>query len=130
MVADLYDPATTVGQVRLLISDTDLDGDAGPVFQDEEIDAFLALEGDDVRRAAAAALDAIAVNEVLVLKRIETLDLKTDGPSVAKALREQAAALRAQADELGDDDDWAVAEFADPVFAARDRLARQFLRGS
>lgn len=83
---------TDISTVRLLISDLD----DPPIFSDDEITAFLTLEGDAVKLAAAQALDAIASNEALVSKRIRTLDLQTDGPAVAKELRAHATALRAQ----------------------------------
>lgn len=88
----VLDPTTAVGQVRLLISDTDEDN---LVFSDAEISAFLALEGASVRLAAAQALDTIASNEVMVSKVIRTQDLATDGAKVADALRKHAASLRA-----------------------------------
>jgi hypothetical protein len=88
-----YDPATPVGQVRLLIVDTSDD----PVFTDDEINAFLALEGQVVKLAAAQALDAIASDEALTSKRITDHDLSTDGPATAAALRAHANSLRAQA---------------------------------
>lgn len=92
-----YDLATDRGRVRLLIPDTEA---AKAVFQDEEIDAFLGLGGQNVRIAAAHALDTIANNQALVLKVIRNMDLQTDGAAVARALREGAAALRqAAADE-------------------------------
>lgn len=91
-----------VSTVRLLINDVDEDNET---FSDDDIEAFLALEGDSVRLAAAQALDTIASNEALVSKRIRTLGLSTDGPAVAKALRDHAARLRSQvaADDAGDD---------------------------
>lgn len=82
----------TAATVRLLISDLTVP----QIFSDSELEAFLTLEGQDVKLAAAQALDAIASNETLVLKRITTLDLTTDGPAVAKSLREHADALRLQ----------------------------------
>lgn len=51
-----------------------------------------------VRRAAADAIDALANNEALVLKKIKTEDLETDGAAVANSLRRGAQALREQAD--------------------------------
>jgi hypothetical protein len=86
---------TDVGTVRLLISDTSPEN-GGRIFTDTEIQAFLDLEGGAVKLAAAQALDAIASNEAMVSKRIRTLDLQTDGPAVAKALRDHAANLREQ----------------------------------
>lgn len=86
--------ATEVDQVRLLISDVDEDN---ALFTDDQIGVFLDLEVG-VKRAAAAALDTIASSEVLVSKKIRTMDRETDGPAVADALRKHATALRLQAD--------------------------------
>lgn len=88
------DPTTSIGLVRLLVSDTN---EAGPVFTDAEVSAFLALEASNVRLAAAQALDTIASNEVMVSKVIRTQDLQTDGSKVAAELRARATALREQA---------------------------------
>lgn len=88
------DPTTTIGLVRLLITDVD---EAAPVFTDEQITAFLTLEGDNVRLAAAQALDTMASSEVLISKVIRTQDLQTDGAKVAAELRARAQALRDQA---------------------------------
>lgn len=83
--------------IRLLINDTATE-EADQVFSNTELLDFLALEGDDVKRAAAQALDTIADNEALVSKAIRTQDLQTDGPKVAESLRKRATELRAQAD--------------------------------
>lgn len=93
---DFTDP---VMQVRLLIADLD---NTNQVLTDEQIGGYLSLEGDDVKRAAATALDAIASSEALVSKVIKTQDLSTDGPATAKALREHAASLRDQAENDGE----------------------------
>lgn len=85
-----YDPTTDTGRIRLLIGDTDL---TAPLFSDEELDAFLDLEGS-VYLAAALALDTIANDEALTLKAVTVLDLTTNGPAVATALREGAYRLR------------------------------------
>lgn len=122
-----YDPTTDEGKVRLLISDTD---EAAEIFTDEEIEVFLDLEGS-VHRAAAQALDTIADNDLQVLKVIETMDLKVDGAKYADSLRKRAAALRTQADDLDAvaGDEFAVAEFADPVFGERSSRRRHAIRG-
>ena len=90
-----YDPTTTLGRVRLLATDTDL---TNPIYSDDEINAFLFLEDDNTKRAAALALETCAANEALVLKRITLLDLSTDGPSTARVLLERAKILRENAD--------------------------------
>lgn len=104
-MAFIYDLNTDVGKVRLLITDTDEDN---PIFQDYEIDVFLSMtatsDGNDLRLASALALETIARSEVLVQKRITLLDLQTDGPSVAKELRESAKLLREEAESEGDVD--------------------------
>lgn len=102
-MAFTYDPETPRGLVRLLL--TDIDSATG-VFTDAEIDAFLTLEGDNVKRAAAQAIDTNADNEVLASKVLKDHQLTTDGAKAADALHKRAAALRAQADkddELSDD---------------------------
>lgn len=83
---------TDLDTVRLIISDLG----TPPTFSDPEIESFLAMEDGSVKLAAAQALDTIASNEAMVSKRIKTLDLQTDGPAVAKSLREHATALRDQ----------------------------------
>lgn len=92
----LWDFSTDAAKVRLLVSDIDLDA---PIFGDEAIDAFLSMAAGNVKRAAASALLVIAANEVLVQKRLRLLDLTTDGPAEANALRQLAAQYRAEADE-------------------------------
>ncbi len=92
-----YNPNTETGKVRLLITDTDVDN---PIFSDEEISQFLNLtsvDGEkDVRLAAAMGLETMAASEAYVQKKLSMLDLSTDGPSVAKSLREAAQRLRDQ----------------------------------
>lgn len=121
-----YDPITSRGRVRLLVADVD---STNAVFTDDEIDTFLALEVD-VFTSAALALETIAVNEALVLKVIQTLDLKTDGAKLAEVLLKRAAALRERGgdDPTVDTDDFAIAELALPVFGIRQRMQNEILR--
>lgn len=126
---DLDQLAEPANQVRLLISDTDT-ADGNFIFDDREIDAFLSMEVG-VLLAAARALEVIAANEVLVQKRIEILDLKTDGPAESRELRALAEKWRenyreneAVADEdLGFD----IAEVAYDDFTYRALLLRKLL---
>ncbi|EFQ82707.1 hypothetical protein HMPREF0063_11916 [Aeromicrobium marinum DSM 15272] len=83
----------SVGQVRLLLNDVD---EHAPVFQDEEIAAFLLMEGEQVKLAAAQAIDVNASNELLASKVLRTQDLQVDGAKVADAMRAHAKALRQQ----------------------------------
>lgn len=86
------DYTSNVGRVRLLINDTD----ESPVFSDAEIGVFLALESDDVKKAAAQALDTIADDELLTSKVIRSQDLSTNGAALAEQLRKRATELRHQ----------------------------------
>lgn len=104
----ISDFSTAVAKVRLLIGDID---DTTRMFNDAAIQAFIDLALDNnVKRAAAQALLTIAVNETLVQKRIKLLDLSTDGPAEADALRALAKELMAQADteEVDGAFDWAA----------------------
>ena len=107
---DLFPPdyTTAVGQVRLLIPDTEQIGDTPAyLFSDPQIQAFLALYGNNVKRAAAQAKLVLATSEALINKVIKTYDFQTDGAKLGAELRAQAAELRAEADrdELDDSSD-------------------------
>jgi len=112
-MAFTYDLTTDRGKVRLIIDDTD---ESYEFYSDEKIDAFLTLagdlDGDTIRHASAQALDTWATNQALVLKKVELLDVKTDGPAVAKAMREHAALLREQAYMSSTDAGFEIAEMA------------------
>jgi hypothetical protein len=106
-MAAITDYSTDVAKVRLLISDID---DASQIFNDGAIQSFIdmALDGN-VKRAAASALLVMAANETLVQKQIKLLDLSTNGPAQAEALRKLALQLREEADleEIDGAFDWA-----------------------
>jgi len=127
-MAFTFDASTERGKVRLLIGDIRSDIPGAPIFQDEEIDAFLDLEGGTVKLAAALAAETIAFNEALVLKKLTLLGghVETDGPAVAKELRASAAAWREQVDADGAFD---VAEQVVDQFTYRDRIYKQRQRG-
>ncbi|MBK8200314.1 MAG: hypothetical protein IPK75_18360 [Acidobacteria bacterium] len=120
-MAFTYDVSTDRGKVRLLCTDVI---ESNAIFQDAEIDAFLSMN-TSVRLAAAAALEVIASNEVLVLKKIINLDLETDGPAVARELREQAKQLRAQETAVGAFD---IAEQIHDTFTEREYWLKQVQR--
>lgn len=111
-MANTYDVTQVSGRVRLLLNDVS----APWVFSDEEINAFLELEGQNVKRAAAQAIDTNADNEALASKVLTDTDGKaTDGAKLADALRKRAATLRAQADrEVDLSDDGAFFEMVPP----------------
>lgn len=117
-MADKFPPDlnTGVGRVRKYIPDMvllenpeDPTADPSYYFSDDEIAAFLSEYPDNpqrwhVKRAAADAIDALANNEALVLKKIKTEDLETDGPATANALRAGARALRERAAQEEDEE--------------------------
>lgn len=128
-MADIYPPdmTTPVGRVRKYVPDlvqlADPKNPTAPAqyyFSDVEITGFIIeYTGADtndasrqhIRRAAADVIDALANNEALVLKKIKTEDLETDGPATANALRAGARALRQQADEEDETDNAVFAIF-------------------
>jgi len=127
-MAFTYVLSTDIGKVRLLTMDNN---SSNYTFEDEEVEVFLAME-TGVKRATALALETIASNEAFVLKRIELLDLKTDGPAVAKELRARAADLRTQAerDEASEDGgSFDIAEQVVDAFTYRQRQINESLRG-
>ncbi len=106
-IPDVYPPdyATVVGQIRLLIPDTEqLANPADPtltaayLFEDAQIQAFGTLYSNNVKRAAAQAKLVLATSEALINKVIKTYDLTTDGAKLGAELREQAKMLREEAD--------------------------------
>lgn len=101
-MTDVYpvDFTSDVGRVRKYIPDLVLLPDPKDPFAEEAfmwsdaaIGSFIADEADvtpapriAIWRAAAYIMIATANNENLILKKLVTEDLQTDGPSVAKAL--------------------------------------------
>lgn len=98
------DLANTIRLVRLLLNDV---AAAAPdqVFTDTDITDFLTLEGWNVKRAAAQAIDTNADNEALASKVFRSQDVQTDGAKVADAMRKHAQQLRDQADREDEDAD-------------------------
>ena len=106
-----------ISEVRVLIPDLD---SSNRIFTDAQITLFLSVAKGSDLRAAALAVDAIATNEALILKKLTTDDFHVDGPAAADALRKHAAALRAEADrqdgidESGFDLVFALSPFCTP----------------
>jgi hypothetical protein len=105
---DLYPPdyATAIGQARLLIPDTEqldnpsnAEASAEYLFNDSQIQAFLSLYSNNVKRAAAQAKLVLATSESLINKVIRTADYTTDGAKLGAELRAQAKQLQDEADK-------------------------------
>lgn len=89
---------TAVGQVRLLIGDTDPQNVSGgfgtyAFYSDAELTALLTLHGSDARRCAVACLRAIAITPALKLKKWSSADLMVDGPAITNSLLAAARAI-------------------------------------
>lgn len=100
------DFSSPVGQVRVLVPDLrkledlrDLRNEARYLFTDEEIEALLAINGGNVKLAAADACDAIGTDKALQLLVLKTDDKQTDGAKLLSAFVGRARQLRAQAKE-------------------------------
>lgn len=102
------------------------------ILSNSQIQTIIDMESS-VKLAAAQALDVIASNEALVQKKIKLLDVQTDGPAVAKALRDHAALLRKQAaDETALEDADNAFDIAEMVFSpvgAHQHIYNEALRG-
>ncbi|KAA3644554.1 MAG: hypothetical protein DWQ07_14135 [Chloroflexi bacterium] len=127
-MAFTYDVTTDAGKVRMLVGDKDTDTAENQIFTDAEIDAFLAMEENSIKRAAASALLAIANNQVYVLKVMKTLDMMTDGAKMADSLRAMAEQLRKEASEEEAWEEGGAFDFGEQVFddfSARERLVKE-----
>ena len=116
------------GQVRMLIPDR-VEADA--FWSDEEIEALLVQEGSNVKRAAAAALEAMASDEAYVQKSVRLMDITTDGPAVSTALLARAKMLREQADTEDEGTEGGAFDVAEMVvddFGYRERLEKESQR--
>lgn len=90
-----------IALVRLWAADTGTGEDQ--LLTDGQYDQLIEAEQGSLRLAAAAALEVMAVSEVLVSKKIRTQTLSTDGPAVSAELRALAERYRAIAGEISGD---------------------------
>lgn len=126
MMSDFtYDIETDLGFIRLLISDIGGKDEASFIFKDAEIEAILARRAN-VFTAAASLLRVIAGNEAMVLKRIEFMELKTEGDMVSKELRTLATELEKTAD---DDQAFEIVTLNVDMFSRRDIILRRLRHG-
>ena len=111
----------------MLITDVE---STDPCFDDDEIDAYLSMASSSVFKAAAYALFTIAANETLVQKRIKLLDLSTDGPAEAEALRKLAKEYQAAAEteDLAATGGFDWAELVYDQFSYLEKVTKEALR--
>lgn len=121
----MIDYNSPVGQVRVLIPDLrkledlrDLRKEPRYLFTDEEISAYLTINGGNVKLAAADACDAIGTDKALQLLVLKTDDKQTDGAKLLSAFVGRAKQLRAQAKD--DAESNMVFDVVYPSFEPRD----------
>lgn len=121
----MIDYNSPIGQVRVLIPDLrkledlrDLRKEPRYLFTDEEISAYLTINGGNVKLAAADACDAIGTDKALQLLVLKTDDKQTDGAKLLSAFVGRAKQLRAQAKD--DAESNMVFDVVYPSFEPRD----------
>ena len=128
VLPDLYPPdySSGIGQVRLLIPDVEqLDDPSGVatasyLFNDDQIQAFLSIYANNIKKAAAQAKLVLATSETLINKVIKTYDLSTDGAKLGAELRAQAAELRAEAERDDEIDNYETFVIVNPLWRMDD----------
>jgi serine protease inhibitor len=131
--------------VRLLIMDTDA---SKPIFDDDEINQFLYLPSSQaiyqssqanptgnsvaapvmvysVYRSAALALLSLGSNSAYLSSIAQILDVKLDNSKATSALKSMAQSYFDMADNDGS---YAIAEWVQDQFSARERVIKQWLR--
>lgn len=122
-----FDPTTPIGQVRLLGEESVA---STAYFSDTEITGYLALNGEEVRLAAAQLLD---VKGLYFVRKEGKRSIgpagaqeRTDGIEMAKSCKAGADELRRQVYEDGTA--WDVIEMVPNQFAFQERVLDQWLR--
>lgn len=96
-MTNTYDPGTTIGKIRMMCLDKGT-SDIW-IFSDEEISAYYEIT-EDIRLAAALALEDIASDKALTVKVKQVGDIQlTTGVDMAKVLQSRADSLRASVDD-------------------------------
>ena len=134
-----------LSQVRLLMMDTD---SSAPIFDDDEVNQFIQMTSSQAiyqsgqanptgnavsapvqvyswYQAAALGLQTMAANKAYLASISKILDVTLDASKAQKALMAMAQAYLARDDNSGA---FAVAEWVNDEFSARERVYKQFLR--
>ena len=86
-----YDPTTQLGQLRLLIGDTN---DANFIFSDNELGGFLSLGGLNTQIAASLACESLANDAVKLTYAVQIGEYKKDATKLAGEYQARAIQLR------------------------------------
>jgi hypothetical protein len=121
------DYSTAIGQVRLLIPDVEqLENLSDPsqaaeyIFNDSQIQAFLSINRNNVKRSAAQAKLTLATSEALINKVIKSYDFSTDGAKLGAELRAQAEQLQKDADRDDLYDSYEMFTIVNPCLRSED----------
>jgi len=100
-VSFTYDPTlpTDRDKVRIMIRDIDTANPDRQLYQDEEIDAVLALQASDLNLSAAFLLDGIAANAALLAKTEKIGDYSINSTAMAAAVMKVAAHYRSLSEQ-------------------------------
>lgn len=108
------DLLTTVGQIRVLVGDTDpvpfnpVQAGFGQYawYSDDELASLLLLFGDSPKRVAIWVLSQVSISMSLKLKKWTSDDLSVDGPAITAALEKTIARLAkdVEAELAGEDE--------------------------
>ncbi len=122
-----YNLETSIGKVRLLIPDREI---ADPVFSDAEVEQFLSIEGNNVKLAAALALEVAAADDAKTFKIMKTGQDSVDGVRGAELLMKRARQFRESEIEVIEEygTHVAIIEQGVGIFGARQRLWNDILR--
>lgn len=123
-----FDLETAVGKIRAIIGDKPDENDVA-IFADDELAAFFTLEGDDLRLAAAAALDAWAAKLAVAARDLQIGDYRENTTATARLLGERAKALREAATAALDAPAFAIAEMPNGAVSTGDILWNRALGG-
>lgn len=124
-----YDPSTTTGAIRMLVPGEQVESTAA--FTDEELAAILTLSsvGNVVELAAATAMERIAADQLLLLKKVKVDVITVEGDSVSDAFLRLAGRLRGAYESGGSaDEDIQIAELVYDDLTYSERLANEELR--
>ena len=94
-----------VNKVRALYGDLVPDEDDNYILDENTIALYLEVTDNNILRAAALAVRAISVNEVLLKSYLRTDDLTIDGVKGAAELRLMAKDFEARAQEQDNNED-------------------------
>jgi hypothetical protein len=117
-----FSAAPLLSEARLLVSDTD---SVHPIWGDDEINAILGMNANDVYYSAALLLFSLAANRSRLASVIQILDVRLSPAEAAKELRATAKEYIDYSENSGA---FAIAEMVNTPFARRERLWKQWQR--